>query len=265
MYLQPANFILSNTIPTRIYFMPRINPKLERALYPSLIRDVPRVQGPGFQSQDGQDRFLVEKIFAGKHNGVFVDVGANDGKNLSNTWYFEKELGWSGLAIEPIPSVFNKLRENRSCTTVNCCVADHEGSVRFLELTGYTEMLSGMLDSMDARHLERIEQELAQHGGSKQTITLPCRPLRALLSEQSITSIDYLSIDTEGSELEVLYGIDFSKTAIDVISIENNFTKPDIHAYLETKNFMLIARAGLDEIYRKEPRQKDELPRIRIT
>jgi len=53
----------------------------------------------------GQDVFVAE-LLSFKKNGVFVDIGANDGVTISNTWYFEKELGWDGIAIEPIPQIY---------------------------------------------------------------------------------------------------------------------------------------------------------------
>src|SRR5215510_8537437 len=75
-----------------------------------------------YHSQHGQDRFIDTNLLRGKRGGVFVDVGAYDGVALSNTCYFEKELGWTGLCIEPNPIVFERLTQNRNCTTVNCGV-----------------------------------------------------------------------------------------------------------------------------------------------
>ena len=56
-----------------------------------------------FFSQTGQDRLLFEHFFRGKRNGVFVDVGAYDGTTFSNTLFFERSMGWSGLCVEPLP------------------------------------------------------------------------------------------------------------------------------------------------------------------
>ena len=83
----------------------------------------------------GQD-ILVSALLHHKRGGVFVDIGANDGITISNSLYFERELGWNGIAVEPIPSVFDKLQRNRKCTVVHGCVAPRSGKGKFLEVVG---------------------------------------------------------------------------------------------------------------------------------
>jgi hypothetical protein len=63
-----------------------------------------------YYSQYGQDKFLFENFFINKKEGFFLDIGAHDGVNGNNTFLFEK-IGWSGVCIEPIPSVFEKLKK----------------------------------------------------------------------------------------------------------------------------------------------------------
>ena len=115
-----------------------------------------QLKAEGYFSQSGQDKWIVEKLFAGKQKGTFVDIGANDGITFSNTYFLEK-MGWNGLAVEPIPSAYEKLVKNRKCITVNCCIAPKTGKERFRVITGYSEMLSGLIDEYDPRHLARIE------------------------------------------------------------------------------------------------------------
>jgi hypothetical protein len=64
-----------------------------------------------YYSQIRQDRY-IDFFFSKKRNGVFVDIGANDGVTLSNTYFLEKERHWTGICIEPIPSSFEKLKAN---------------------------------------------------------------------------------------------------------------------------------------------------------
>ncbi len=64
-----------------------------------------------FHSQVGQDRFLLENFFRGKRGGVFVDIGAYDGETFSNSLFFERTMGWTGLCVEPLPSAFEKLQD----------------------------------------------------------------------------------------------------------------------------------------------------------
>src|SRR5687767_14863567 len=97
-----------------------------------------------FFSQFNQDRFLETEVFKGKRGGVFVDIGANDGITLSNTYFFEKYRDWTGICIEPIPAVFEKLRANRKAICVNGCIAPSNGTAEFLWVSGAAEMLSGL-------------------------------------------------------------------------------------------------------------------------
>ena len=65
-----------------------------------------------FNGYDGLDKRMLNYI--NYKNGFYIDCGANDGINQSNTWYFEKKLGWKGLLIEPVDTVFYELQKNRS-------------------------------------------------------------------------------------------------------------------------------------------------------
>ena len=70
-----------------------------------------------YTSQDKQDKYLEENVFKGYKGGVFVDVGAHDGVSINNTLYFEKYNGWTGINIEPIKEVYDKLLINRPSVT----------------------------------------------------------------------------------------------------------------------------------------------------
>ena len=85
-----------------------------------------------FNSQYKQDRYLEENVFKGYKNGVFVDVGAHDGISINNTLYFEKYNNWSGINIEPIKSVYDKLLINRpNSKNINCAVCNSDGETDF--------------------------------------------------------------------------------------------------------------------------------------
>ena len=207
---------------------------------------------PVYRSQYGQDTFVHQKFFADKKNGVFVDIGAHDGLRYSNTYFFEKFLGWKGICVEPIPSVFEALQNNRNCICVNGCIDAATGTQKFLQIHGYSEMLSGLLDQYDTRHMDRIEKELKQYGGSKEVIPVTCYTLNDLCDQYDLDHIDYLSIDTEGNELHILESIDFGRITIDVIDVENNYKTPRIKQLLESYGYRLIKRIDVDEIYKKK-------------
>jgi len=119
-----------------------------------------------YYSQYRQDEFLNEYYFKGVKGGVFLDIGAHDGESLSNSKFFEEELGWSGICIEPNPDVFKLLKENRNCICINKAIYSKKGTVLFSKNSGRTEMLSGIVDSYDEEHLVRIIEENKVYGGS---------------------------------------------------------------------------------------------------
>jgi len=203
-----------------------------------------------YYSQIGQDKYLNERFFHNKKNGVFIDIGAYDGLTHSNTYFFEKELGWTGICFEPIPRLYEKLKHNRTCKCINACVANRPGPVDFLFVDGVPEMLSGMLQTYDVRQFERVKYEVAHDGGTYYAIKVPAVTLNEVLAEACITYVDFLSLDTEGSELMILQSINFDKITIYAISVENNFEDPKIRMLLESKGFRHVTRlAKQDDVY----------------
>lgn len=202
-----------------------------------------------FKSQAGQDQFVYENFFSHKKDGFFLDIGAHDGVSFSNTYFFEKELGWKGICFEPLPHLFAQLRACRNCVCINACVSDTEGTVPFLHLDSCDEMLSGMCCTYDQRQLKTVMHDIDTLGGQCNILQLPSVNLNKVLKEHTITHIDFLSLDTEGSELEILKSIDFSMITIDVIAVENNFNEPHVQTFLESKGFILITHLHVDDIY----------------
>ncbi len=203
-----------------------------------------------FYSQYQQDQYVYENFFKNKRNGVFVDVGAHDGLALSNTYFFEKFMGWTGLCVEPIPEVYNRLKTNRNCICVQGCIFEDRDDVPFLMITGWAEMLSGLIENYDPKHIKRIQWEIDLNGGSSEVIKVKCYNLTQLLIDNNIQHIDYLSIDTEGGELNILRSIDFTRIDIDMIEVENNYQGP-FQEFLECFGYKKICTIGPDEIYQK--------------
>jgi FkbM family methyltransferase len=198
-----------------------------------------------FYSQDNQDYFLEFNVFKGYKNGVFVDVGAHDGVTINNTLYFEKSNGWSGINIEPIPSVYERLVENRPrCVNINCAVDEEEGESEFILNQGYTEMISGLKKHYDERHYKRLEYENSVTDGKTVIQNVKTRRLDTIFKEYDMKHVNYLSIDVEGAELSVIKSIDFDNVFIDVIGFENNYlnTGEKIVLYLESKGYFVIKR-----------------------
>jgi FkbM family methyltransferase len=196
-------------------------------------------------SQFGQDKFLETEIFKGFKNGFFVDVGAHDGISLNNTLYFEKSNNWNGINIEPIKEVYDKLKIKRSnCINLNVAVSDYEGENDFICNSGYTEMLSGLKENFDSRHLERLNYENIYYGGNTKIIKVPVKKLENIFETYNVSHINYLSIDTEGAEFSVIKSINFDKVFIDIIGFENNYedVSVEIIKFLEEKGFKVLKK-----------------------
>lgn len=199
-------------------------------------------------SQLGQEKFLNDNYFHNKKDGIFVDIGAHNGITYSNSKFFE-EMGWRGMCVEPNPEVFKQLRENRNCICENYAISDEEGVGEFLLVKGWAEMLSGLVKDYIPAHTGRIDYEIEIHGGSKEVIPVNTIKLQTLIEKHNLTNIDFLSIDTEGNELKVIKSIDFSKTSVFAITVENNYRETFIKEYLTSIGFTHVTDLVQDEVY----------------
>jgi FkbM family methyltransferase len=207
----------------------------------------------GFHSQYGQDKWVAESLLPDVLNGTFVDIGAHDGITYSNTYYLEQVRGWTGIAVEPHPAVYKMLRENRNCRTVNACVGARSGTKIFLAISGYCEMLSGVMDEYHPDHLARIDAEISRHGGSRTTYEIECLTLNDIFGTYGVREIDYMTIDVEGSELSILQAIDWTRVRIKVIGVENNYQDFRIPRLLISQGYKFHSILGVDEFYVLEP------------
>lgn len=198
-----------------------------------------------FMSQAGQD-VVVDRIFKQKTGGTFVDVGGYDGVTGSNTVFFEKWRGWTGVLVEPVAANLDKAKGARSCPCLGYAVADQEGTAEFITVTeGFTQM-SGLSDSYDEGMLKRV-RENPRH--KEATVQVPTKPLAAILDEAGIKNPDFISLDIEGGELSALQSFPFSDHEVGVWSIENNTGTSEIVELMRGHNYDLIDFCGPDEIY----------------
>ena len=199
-----------------------------------------------YVSQAGQD-FIVDQLLGGKRDGIFVDIGGYDGVTGSNTFFFEAWRGWTGLLVEPVETSLEKARSLRRCACVGCAIAETDGKAEFIEVeSGFTQM-SGMAHSYDPAMLERVRAD-ARHREALRAVET--RSLASLLSEHAIMRADFISLDIEGGELEVLRGFPFDRFDVTVWAIENNTGNDSIRAIMTGNGYRLMELAGVDEIYR---------------
>ena len=205
-----------------------------------------------FYSQYNQDKWLFENYFQNNKNGFFLEIGADDGIDKSNTKFYE-ELGWSGMCIEPSHKRFKLLEENRRCYCENYAVSDSVGEVEFLDISGWGKGLSGIVGKYDVRHKQRINQEV-QHPQNRgnETIVVKTELLSNLLDKHGITEIDFCTIDTEGGEFDIIKTIDFNKYNFKIILIENNYKETNIRDYLADRGYKLVTTLTIDDVFVKE-------------
>ena len=204
---------------------------------------VAAVTPEGFHSQKGQDH-RVSEILGGLKNGTFVEVGAFDGVTGSNSLYFERELGWSGLCIEPNPDAFVQLKACRETTCANVAISKHTGLVPFVKLSGSAAQLSGIEGKLKE---EKVSRAVDTKRSVKSAFDVPSARLDDLLADFGIARVDFLSVDVEGSELEVLQTLDFSAVNVTVISVENSRCDNAIDLFLRSKGFVLSLTIGREE------------------
>lgn len=157
-------------------------------------------------------------------NGFFIEAGANDGITQSNTLYYEEYLNWNGLLIEAIPALADRCRKNRpKCIVENCALVAFDYPKETIEVN-YCNLMScvegAFHDEMIVtKHLESGKKFL-KNNESISKIHVKARTLTNILDSNNINHIDFLSLDVEGYEIEVLRGIDFGRHAPKYILIE---------------------------------------------
>lgn len=200
-----------------------------------------------YYSQFKQDQIINENFFKNKPNGFFVDIGAHDGITFSNSKFYE-ELGWDGICIEPNPKVFPTLQNNRKVKCVMKAIAEKPGTAEFFQIIDGPDMLSGLSSEFTQNAIARIHDELVDYPDAFTYIEVECDTFSNIVET---TTIDFLSIDTEGNELKILQTIDFDKYDIHVLTIENNDFDDKFIKFFSDKPYQFVGRLQCDEIFVK--------------
>lgn len=174
-----------------------------------------------FTAQYGQDKQLL-KLCDNAKNGVFIEVGGWTGYTLSNTYYLEKMLDWTGFLVEPIPSKADSAKATRWCPVYKGCVWDRNGDIEFNHVSGYSEMVSHVKDSLSGKYLERVNNEIKEHNLNVDCVKSKCSTLENLMNMFNVSRVDYLSLDMQTSEHVALNSHNFKTYPIKVISIDFN-------------------------------------------
>jgi len=195
-----------------------------------------------FYSQFGEDQILA-RLFSNKETGTCVDVGAHDGVQLSNSYYFE-QIGWRCVLVEPAPHLCAAIRKNRRSPVFECAASEREGRA-ILQIVEGADVYSSLMGASD--------RNAANQSGGDQTrgTSVRTRPLDDILAEAGVDQIDFISIDVEGHELSVLRGFSLErwKPRIAIIEDNSNLSDRSVAQYLRDRGYIRFYRTGVNDWY----------------
>lgn len=164
---------------------------------------------PRFFSQYNQDMwtYLNHWKYLRNRRGVYVDISSNEPVRISNTYFFDKCLGWKGLCIEPNPEYTPLLTNLRSCGVLPRCVSEKPVNVTFALDAG-------------SSHVQDTNSNIGKKKTYPIKLKMECIETKTALAIAKIRKVDMLSLDVEGHEDKVLLGIDWKQTTVNVIVME---------------------------------------------
>ncbi len=172
-------------------------------------------------SQIEQERWVLA-MCGGRQGGRFAEIGAFDGVLHSNTCFLEADHGWSGVLVEPNPILFARLAASRKAACLERAV--HREGGQFLSFVPSQEIGTLAEYAESDGYAEHRRQAISENGLiTVETVTFDQMDQA---DGQAGSGFDYVSLDTEGSELDILRTIDLSRHAIALFTIEHNFVEP---------------------------------------
>lgn len=208
-----------------------------------------------YYSQDKEDEYLDEHFFHGKCNSKYIELGALDGKLYSNTKYFQDALNWSGVLIEPHPLKFQALKANRpKDKCFNHLVSNSKDPLNFKFFHDGHAAVSGVVDTLPESHNVHYYNNPNCCFLARDVMSIIPRSLTSIIKESKIDHFDFLSLDVEGHEYEVLCSWDFS-VPIDVILIEmldgNDNNNEKCREVLRNNGYTFHSSISRNEVYTK--------------
>lgn len=199
----------------------------------------------GIEQKEAREKALVRQYFGDAGSGFFVEVGANEPASIhSQTWHLEQR-GWRGILIEPNPTLIDRLVRQRPGSRVYnvACSAPDKVGVAQLKIPYVAD---GMMDTGKAA----LEVEIDHAGfAAYRTETVKVVTLDSILAENKVSGIDLLSIDVEGTELDVLKGLDLQRYRPRLILLEDKLVYLNKHQWLKRAGYRLVKRTLFNNWY----------------
>lgn len=198
-----------------------------------------------YYSQFQEDRILA-RIFGGTYTGTCVEIGANDGIHGSTTYFFEKK-GWKCILVEPNPTLAARLRSFRTGQVFECAASSETGMavLQLAEGDGLAHAVSTIESGDEAANT------LRKHGATVRPVQVTTKRLDEILEESGVDEIDFMSIDVEGHELEVLKGLSIARWQPGIMILEDNsrFRDNRVRDYLRDHGYVRFRRSGVNDWY----------------
>ena len=185
-------------------------------------------------SQHGEE-LIIRDFFQDRRDGFFLDVGCAWPVHYSNTYYLEKELGWSGIGVDAIADHARRWRNRRKNSTfVNFIVTDHSGGVESFYRTERGDLLG----------ISTLTPRAALHKNAKWVeIQVPTITLTDLLDRHGVSKLDLLSMDIEGSEMLALAGFDIHRFEPELVVVEvHAASREPVQEYFSMHDYKRIER-----------------------
>jgi FkbM family methyltransferase len=180
------------------------------------VKDLPS------KAQIRQDAWVIQ-MCGGRRDGHFIEIGSTNGVDINNTYMLETAFGWRGACVEPNPNFYEKLAVNRKAKTFNRAVfSEHGKLMEFIPVGELGSLVEFANIDMFYGNRKKFLEDRKHLEESGKIIVETISPMELVLQSDMPPMIEYLSLDTEGSEWEILKSFDLNIFKFGLITVEHN-------------------------------------------
>lgn len=194
-------------------------------------------------AQFGQDLMVLD-YHNNKKNGTYLEIGVHDGEYDNNTYILDKDYNWKGVCVDP----FMKNMENRTCQQFNVALGSKSGLTKFIG--DGSSVLSGLDGYVNNK--EHNNMHFYKVNNFPKNEVLVRKPLDVLKETNLPKVIDYMSLDVEGSEMDILEIFPFDKYCIKYSTIETNNDKnkeKKMESFMKSKGYKFLTHKNVDHVF----------------